>query len=128
MHNKFLGISEDGYHPIRKIKVCLSGIFYAVRYDFSFAYKMVLSALILLSSLFLHQWLDVIIILTATVLVAELFNSAIEALCDFVEWRESHKIRVIKDISAAAVGIVILLWAIVLAVETVRLWRVFVGP
>ena len=130
MRNKFLGTGEDGYHPVRKIKVCLSGIFYAVRYDFSFAYKLVLSGLILLASFLLHQWLDVIIILTATVLVlvAELFNSAIEALCDFVEWRESHKIRVIKDISAAAVGIAILLWAIVLAVETVRLWRVFVGP
>ena len=62
---------------------------------------------------------------TALVLVAELFNSAIEALCDFVEWRESHKIRVIKDISAAAVGIAILLWTVIVVVEILRLWRAF---
>jgi hypothetical protein len=44
------------------------------------------------------------------------------SLCDFVEWRESHKIRIIKDI-AAAVGL--LLWAVIPVVETVRLWKVF---
>jgi diacylglycerol kinase (ATP) len=90
----------------------------------------VLSALILLASFLLRQWLDVLYILTATVLVliAELFNSAIEALCDFVEWRESHKIRVIKDIAAAAVGIAILFWAIVLGGAAVHLWGVFSSP
>ncbi|NCB23474.1 MAG: ArsR family transcriptional regulator [Deltaproteobacteria bacterium] len=35
------------------------------------------------------------------VLVAELFNSAIEALCDFIETAENQKIKVIKDIAAA---------------------------
>jgi diacylglycerol kinase len=51
---------------------------------------------------------------TALVLMAELFNSAIEALCDFIETRENPKIKVIKDISASAVGICILLWATIM--------------
>mgnify|MGYP006311748261 CR=1 FL=1 len=128
MRNKFLGTGEEGYHPLRKLAVCWSGLFYAVRYGFSFAYKVVLSVLVLLASFLLRQWLDVLFIMTATavVLMAELINSAIEALCDFVEWRESHKIRVIKDISAAAGGIAILLWSIAVVVEIVRLWRVFI--
>jgi diacylglycerol kinase (ATP) len=54
------------------------------------------------------------------VLVAEIFNSAIEALCDFVETRHNEKIKVIKDIAAAAVGISILAWLVVLGVETAR--------
>ncbi len=54
-------------------------------------------------------------------LVAEIFNSAIEALCDFVETRHNEKIKVIKDIAAAAVGIAIFVWVIVLAVELGRL-------
>jgi diacylglycerol kinase (ATP) len=76
----------------------------------------------------LRQWLDFFFILTATalVLMAELFNSAIEALCDFVEISKNEKIKVIKDISASAVGIGILLWAIIIAVELVRLWLLFV--
>lgn len=58
--------------------------------------------------------------------MSELFNSAIEALCDFVELRENEKIRVVKDISAAAVGIGISLWVIILAAEIIRLWNIVV--
>lgn len=129
MHNKFLGTGEKGYHPLRKIRVCLSGLRYAVRYDFSVTYKLVLSLLVLAASFWLRQWLDFLMITAATalVLVAELFNSAIEALCDFIETDENEKIKVIKDIAAAAAGISILLWAVVLVVELSRLYRAWLG-
>jgi len=42
---------------------------------------------------------------TEKTLIAEMFNSAIEALCDFIETNENEKIKVIKDISATAIGI-----------------------
>ena len=54
--------------------------------------------------------------------MAELFNSAIEALCDFVEERHNEKIKVIKDIAAAAVGMSILLWVTVMVME---IWQLF---
>ena len=129
MHNTFLGTGEKGYHPLRKIGVCLSGLRYAVRYDFSVTYKLVLSLLVLAASFWLRQWLDFLMITAATalVLVAELFNSAIEALCDFIETDENEKIKVIKDIAAAAAGISILLWAVVLVVELSRLYRAWLG-
>jgi diacylglycerol kinase len=125
MHNKFLGTGEKGYHPIRKIRVCLSGLRYAVRYDFSVAYKMYLSIATLIICFLFRQWVDSLMILAATalVLIAEMFNSAIEALCDFIETHENHKIKVIKDISAAAAGISILLWVVILVVEFSRLWQ-----
>ena len=70
-----------------------------------------------------RAWVDFLLILvvTAFVLVAEIFNSAIEALCDFVETRHNEKIKVIKDIAAAGVGIAIFVWIIVLGVELSRL-------
>jgi diacylglycerol kinase (ATP) len=125
MRNKFLGTGETGYHPIRKIRVCISGLRYAVRYDFSVAYKMYLSIATLIVCFLFRQWVDSLLILAATalVLIAEMFNSAIEALCDFIETHENHKIKVIKDISAAAAGISILLWVVILIVEFSRLWR-----
>ena len=128
MRNKFLGTGESGHHPVKKIKVCLDGIYYAARFDFSFAYKLVLSIVILTICFTLRQWLDFFFILTATalILMAELFNSAIEALCDFVEIRKNEKIKVIKDISASAVGIGILLWAIIIVVEVVRLFLLLI--
>ncbi|BDD87737.1 diacylglycerol kinase [Desulfofustis limnaeus] len=128
MRNKFLGTGEDGYHPIRKIKVVLSGLAFAVRYDFSVTYKLIASLGVLIFFSFFRQWIDFLLLLavTAMMLQAELFNSAIEAVCDFITTRESHKIKVIKDISAAAAGISILIWAVVLAVETYRVARLVV--
>ena len=111
-----------------KLRFKISFLFYAVRSDFSFACKQLLSAVVRLAGFILRRWLDVLIIVVATVLVvvAERFNSSIKTLCDFVEWRESHKIRIIKDIAVAAVGL--LLWAVIPVVETVRLWKVFTTP
>jgi len=127
VRNKFLGQGEYGYHPILKIKVCLSGLRYAIRYDFSVAYKIYLSLFMLLTCFFFRQWLDFFLIMAATslVLIAEMFNSAIEALCDFIETNENEKIKVIKDISAAATGIAILLWVVVLVVEITNFWNIF---
>lgn len=126
MRNKFLGQGEEGYHPIRKIQVCLSGLRYAIRYDFSVAYKVYLSLVMLLTCFFFRQWIDSLLIMAATglVLIAELFNSAIEALCDFIETNENEKIKIIKDISAAATGISVLLWVVVLGIELTHFWKI----
>ena len=124
MKNKFLGTGEAGYHPLRKIKTVMSGFQYAVKYDFSVTYKLVLSVIVLIIAFIFREWVDFLLLMTATVLVvmAELFNSAIEALCDFVEERHNEKIKVIKDIAAAAVGISILLWVTVMVME---IWQLF---
>ena len=129
MRNKFLGTGDAGYHPLRKIKVVLAGLRFAVLYDFSVAYKMVLSAFIIALALIFQQWVDFAMILLATglVLTAELLNSAIEALCDFVETRENEKIGAIKDIAAAAVGISIVVWLVVVVFDVVHLASVLLG-
>jgi diacylglycerol kinase (ATP) len=124
MRNKFLGTGEPGWHPLRKLAVVLAGLRYAVLNDFSVLYKAVLSLLVLGLALWLRAWVDAAVILLATgvVLAGELFNTAIEALCDFVETRHNDKIGIIKDVAAAATGVAILAWAIVLAVELMELW------
>ena len=122
MRHKFLGIGEPGYHPLRKIATVYSGLRYAVFYDAAVTYKLVLSTIVLVGAFALRAWVDFLLILvvTAFVLVAEIFNSAIEALCDFVETRHNEKIKVIKDIAAAGVGIAIFVWVVVLGVEVAR--------
>lgn len=122
MTNKF---PTPGYHPVRKLKVILSGLHVAVVTDFSVAYKVILSVPILGGAFLLRQWVDVSLILLAMglMLISELFNSAIEALCDFVEPRQNDRIRIIKDIAAAAAGLSILVWAAILIIESIRLFR-----
>lgn len=129
MRNKFLGTGSPGYHPLRKIQVVLAGLRFAMRYDFSVAYKMVLSSVIILLALIFQRWVDFAMILLATglVLTAELFNSAIEAVCDFVETRENEKIRAIKDTAAAAVGISITVWVTVVIFDIIDLTLVIMA-
>ena len=125
MRNKFLGTGDPGYHPLRKLRAVFSGLRYAVIYDFSVTWKLVASLLVLAAALFMRDWLDslLIVLATAFVLVAEMFNSAIEALCDFIETRHNEKIAVIKDIAAAAVALSMVAWLLVLGFEVEEMWR-----
>ncbi len=120
MSNKF---RTSGYRPLQKFKVILSGLQVAVVSDFSVAYKVILSVPVLVVSFLLRQWVDVTLILLTMglMLISELFNSAIEVLCDLVEPRQNEQIRVTKDIAAAATGLSILIWATVLIIEIIRL-------
>lgn len=101
------------YNPARKLKVILAGLHVAVITDFSVAYKVVLSIIVLFVSFSLQKWIDANLILLAMglMLISELFNSAIEVLCDLVEPNHNERIRIIKDIAAAAAGISIFVWA-----------------
>lgn len=124
MKNKFLETGEKGYHPLRKINVVLSGLRFAVLTDFSVMYKIVLSVIILIPALMLNGPLDASIILLATgvMLSAEIFNTAIEAICDFMKTDYDEKIGIIKDVAAAATGITILIWLLVLIIEIYEFW------
>jgi diacylglycerol kinase len=119
MRNKFLGTGEPGYHPLRKLRTIYRGLRFAVIHDLSVAWKLVVSLLILAAALLLRDWIDslLIIVVTALVLFAEITNSAIEALCDFVETRHNEKIGIIKDIAAAGVGVAMFAWVLVLGFE-----------
>jgi diacylglycerol kinase (ATP) len=110
------------YRPIQKLKVILAGLHVAVITDFSVAYKVILSVPVLGGAFLFRQWVDVSLILLAMglMLISELFNSAIEVLCDFVEPHENERIRISKDIAAAAAGLSILVWAGILIMESVR--------
>lgn len=125
MRHKFLGTGEPGYHPLRKIRTVFSGLRYAVLYDWSVTYKLILSAVVIVLAFVFRQWLDVLLILLATafVIAAEIFNSAIEAICDFMETQENPKIKVIKDMAAAAVGIAMLVWLVIIGSELIEVFN-----
>ena len=129
MKNKFLETGEKGYHPLRKIKVVLSGLRFAVLSDFSVMYKIVLSVIILIPALMFNGPLDASIILLSTgvMLSAEIFNTAIEAICDFMKTDYDEKIGIIKDVAAAATGITIVVWVAVLMIEIVEFWPFVFG-
>jgi diacylglycerol kinase len=123
MRNAFTEANRPGYHPVRKIKVVVAGLGFAVRHDFSVAYKVVLSLVLVAGSAALQRWVDFVVIVLATgvVLTAELFNSAVEGLCDYVQPGPDDRIGAIKDMAAAAVGVSILVWLVIVVYEGVQL-------
>jgi diacylglycerol kinase len=126
MRNKFLGTGEPGYRPVRKFLVILNGLKFSVLHDYSVAYKVVLSVITMVTSYHFKQWIDLmaILIVTGMMMVSELFNSSIEAICDFLVTEENEKIGIIKDISAAAAGIAILVWLLVMLYEYYQIFMI----
>lgn len=128
MRNKFLGTGEPGWKPWRKILVVLSGLRFAILYDASVTWKVVVSILVLAVFASGGSWGAFALVLVATgqMLAAELINSSIEGLCDILANSEDRRIRAIKDMAAAAAGIAILFWLVVIVWEGGRyfgLWR-----
>ncbi len=107
-----------GYHPLRKIRTALAGIWHAVFRDVTVRYKLVVSAAFLaIAGIYetLFHFLFVLAV-TGVMLATEILNSAIEALCDYVQPKYDDRIKHIKDMAAGATFIAILIWYIVLGV------------
>jgi len=110
------------YAPWRKCRVALHGLKLAVR-DRAVTYKLVVSTVLLALAFAQRAWMDfgLLLVATALVLSAELLNTAIEELCDYVQPERAAQIGATKDIAAAAVGLTILAWVGVMALEVWRL-------
>ena len=84
---------------------------------------MVVSAVVLVLAAVAWKWLDLAVIGVATglLLMSELFNTAVEQLCDFVQPDYDERIGAVKDVAAAAAGTGMVAWFAVVAIEAVRL-------
>jgi len=87
--------------------------------DKAVAYKAALAAALLAIAFSQRAWLDfsLVLVTTALVLAAELFNTAIEELCDYVQPERAPQIGAAKDIAAAAVSLCMVAWLIVMLIE-----------
>ena len=110
------------YDPLRKCRVAVHGLRLALR-DRAVAYKLVVSVLLLSVAFAQRAWVDfgLLLVATALVLAAELLNTAIEELCDYVQPERAPQIGATKDIAAAGVSLAILAWVGVIALEVWRL-------
>lgn len=107
------------FQPLRKWRVAIHGLRLALR-DKAVSYKLILSLGIIGLNLTQQNWIEdcLLLIATALVLSAELINTAIEELCDYVQPEHAPQIGATKDIAAAAVGLCTLAWVGVMLFET----------
>lgn len=114
------------FDPRDKVRVFGAGLRFALRHDSNVAVQMVISLSVMAATFWLREWFDFVLILAVTgnVLIFEMFNTVVEAICDYIQPEYDPQIGAIKDVAAAATGIAILIWLTVILYEVVRIWSV----
>nr|WP_319512358.1 diacylglycerol kinase family protein [uncultured Draconibacterium sp.] len=101
---------------IFSFKFALNGIRHLLKNETNFRIHLLASFIVLalawITDISQTEWL-LIIVCIGSVFGAEAFNSAIECICDFVCKEKNKNIKIIKDISAAAVLIISAMAAII---------------
>ncbi len=110
----------------RRLGFALAGLGHALRVERSLRTQGAVFALVVLALLVLRPgalWWAAVMLASAGVLAAELFNTALEALADHLHPEQHPRIRIVKDCAAAAVLIAALgavAVAVALAVHLLR--------
>jgi diacylglycerol kinase len=112
----------------KKFKYAYNGIKVAC-YGSSIKIQLLITLLVIicgfLFSISLIEWI-ILLVLIGLVLAAELFNSAIEKLCDMFScgW-QLNEVKVIKDMSAGAVALLSLISIIIgILIFIPKLWEI----
>ena len=97
---------NNSFSLIEKINYAIEGIIFTVKTQKNIRYHFLAAALILLIGIFLPiKKVDflLVILIIIMVLIAEIFNTAIEEIVNMVSPSINHKAKIIKDIAAGAV-------------------------
>ena len=99
-----------------RFKAALDGLIIVYKNERNFKIHVFVFFLVLLSGFFFQiktwEWI-IVLFSSAMVFSAEMFNTAIEDMCDYIEPKMDAKIGRIKDVSAAAVLTCALISAVV---------------
>lgn len=102
----------------RRLRFALNGIRAAFQRERSFRFHLLAGACLVLIVLVVRPapiWWAVAALAAGMVLVAELFNTAVEALADHLHPEQHPEIQVVKDVAAGAV-LVASVFAVLVAV------------
>ena len=109
-----------------RVKFAFAGLGYAVRAERSLRTQLMVLAGVVAVLVYLRPapvWWALILIISCTVIAAELFNTAVERLADQLQPELHPQIRIIKDCAAAAVLVLSAGALCVAAALAVSLWN-----
>ena len=90
----------------KRLGFAINGLYLAFHREQSFRYHVFFSIIVLFSLIIIRPsllWWAIGALTVGFVLIAELINTAIEALADHIHPEKHYEIQVVKDIAAAAV-------------------------
>ena len=105
-------------HQINSFKVAFRGIWFAIKSESHIRFHLIAGMYVIIFSFFynisIEQW-GIIILLISSVITAEIFNTALEQLCNLSTESYDPVARIAKDVAAGAV-LVLTFAAIAIAV------------
>ena len=110
---------------IDSIRYANQGLRYFFKHDTHAKIHLLASICIITVGFILHfSWVSwvLVILCIGLVFAAEMFNSAIEKLCDKVEPDQHPQIKIIKDLAAAAVWTTSLMSAVIGGILIYQAW------
>ncbi|MEZ4615911.1 MAG: diacylglycerol kinase [Caldilineaceae bacterium] len=112
------------FSPQDKVRVFVAGVRFAVLHDHNVAIQMAISISVMALAFWLRAWFDfvLIMIVTGNIVVFEMLNTAVEAICDYIQPKHDPRIGAIKDLAAAATGIALIIWIVVILYEILRIF------
>lgn len=88
------------------LNYAIAGLLYGIKQERNFKIHFIAFVLIIVSAIFFKlskvEWLAILII-SGMVMQAELFNSAVEQIIDYIKPEMHPKAKIIKDVAAGAV-------------------------
>ena len=106
MYFRFKENKKQEMRKKNRLKAALDGLAVVFRSELNFKVHVFIFFLVLLLGFFFQiktwEWM-LVLFASAMVFSAEIFNTAIEKICDYIEPKMDPKIGRIKDISASAV-------------------------
>ena len=91
---------------IQSFRYAFSGLWFVLKHEHNFRIHLLAAVVAVLAGFYFdistYEWLAIILVITL-VLSLEMVNSAIEKLADVVSPEKNEQIKVIKDMTAAAV-------------------------
>jgi len=91
-------------YRLKSFRFAFNGLKYLIEREHNARIHLVATALVITFGfkISLKEWMSLIIVI-GLVLVSEIFNTAIETICDFISPQKHESIKNIKDLSSAAV-------------------------
>ena len=107
------------YHPIRNHLYAIRGFYDALIIERNLSIQLGLGVISIILSLLLQSYLMAFLnfIMAIIVMSAEMFNTVIERLCDIIQPEKDERIRVIKDVAAAAVLTLAVGWGTLIIIQ-----------
>lgn len=101
-----VGLAMKNEPLLTRMRYAISGISFALRQEKSlrvhFAAVLIVALLLVLFQPAAYWW-AILFVVIVVVIAAEMFNTAIEEICDYMQPEHHEKIGKIKDVAAGAV-------------------------